>query len=35
MGVPGFFASLIKKYDIVIPYILDNYIYCNELYFDI
>jgi 5'-3' exoribonuclease 1 len=34
MGVPGFFASLIKKYDIVIPYILDNYIECNELYFD-
>ena len=34
MGVPGFFASLIKKYDIVISYILDNYIYCNELYFD-
>jgi len=34
MGVPGFFASLIKKYDIVIPYILDNYIDCNELYFD-
>jgi 5'-3' exonuclease len=34
MGVPGFFASLIKKYDFVIPYILDNYIECNELYFD-
>jgi 5'-3' exonuclease len=34
MGVPGFFASLIKKYNIVIPYILDNYIECNELYFD-
>jgi 5'-3' exonuclease len=34
MGVPGFFASLIKKYDFVIPYILQNYIECNELYFD-
>lgn len=34
MGVPGFFASLIKKYNFVVPYILDNYIDCNELYFD-
>ena len=34
MGVPGFFASLIKKYDFVTPYILQNYIECNELYFD-
>ena len=34
MGVPGFFASLIKKYNFVIPYILDNYINCHELYFD-